>query len=130
MKTRLTETFQIDHPIILSGMSWISTPELVAEVCNAGGLGILATGVLSGADTRDYIRRTRELSSRPFFSRPIMVRSIASSNSAVVISLFLRRAPSNAASLASAARSAPANPGVRAATDSKSTSAAMERLRV
>lgn len=34
MKTRITQLFGIKYPIILPGMSWISTPELVAAVCN------------------------------------------------------------------------------------------------
>ena len=46
MKTRITEMLGIQHPIFLSGMSWISVPEMVAAVSNAGGLGILATGPL------------------------------------------------------------------------------------
>ena len=66
MKTRITELFGIEHPVLLSGMSWISTPELVAAVANAGGLGILATGVLDAAQTRDAVRQTRELTDRPF----------------------------------------------------------------
>ena len=56
MRTRITELLAIEHPILLSGMSWISTPELVAAVCNAGGLGILATGVLDAEQSREYIR--------------------------------------------------------------------------
>ncbi len=39
-------------PIVLPGMSWISTPQLVSAVSNAGGLGILATGPLSPEQTR------------------------------------------------------------------------------
>ena len=46
MKTEITKLFKIKYPILLSGMSWISTPELVASVSDAGGLGILATGIL------------------------------------------------------------------------------------
>lgn len=44
INTRITKLFNIQHPILLPGMSWISTPPLVAAVSNAGGLGILATG--------------------------------------------------------------------------------------
>ena len=66
MNTRITELFDVDHPIVLSGMSWISTPELVAAVAEAGGLGILATGVLDAEQTRAAVRRTRELTKRPF----------------------------------------------------------------
>lgn len=61
IRTRITALFQCRYPIILPGMSWISTPELVAAVSNAGGVGILATGPLSAAETRDAIRKIRQL---------------------------------------------------------------------
>jgi enoyl-[acyl-carrier protein] reductase II len=66
MKTAITELLGIKYPIILPGMSWISVPELVAAVSNAGGLGILATGPLSKQQTRDAIARIRELTDKPF----------------------------------------------------------------
>jgi enoyl-[acyl-carrier protein] reductase II len=66
VKTRLTELLGIQHPIVLSGMSWISVPELVAAVSNAGGLGILATGTLNAEQTRQAVRRIRALTDRPF----------------------------------------------------------------
>lgn len=65
VKTRITELFQCNYPIILPGMSWISTPELVAAVSNAGGVGILATGPLNAEETRNAIRRIRELLQPP-----------------------------------------------------------------
>lgn len=66
MQTAITQLLGIQHPLILTGMSWISTPELVAAVSNAGGLGILALGPLSPAQTRAAIMRVRELTDRPF----------------------------------------------------------------
>lgn len=66
MKTRITELFNIKHPIVLPGMSWISTPQLVAAVSNAGGLGILATGPLTEGETRAAIREIRSLTDKPF----------------------------------------------------------------
>jgi enoyl-[acyl-carrier protein] reductase II len=66
MKTKITELFKIEYPIVLPGMSWISVPELVAAVGNAGGIGYLATGPLSPDKTRESIRRIRELSDKPF----------------------------------------------------------------
>jgi len=66
MKTKITELFGIKYPIILPGMSWISVPQLVAAVCNAGGIGYLATGPLSPAKTRESIRQIRELTDKPF----------------------------------------------------------------
>jgi nitronate monooxygenase len=38
-KTRVTEDFGIEHPIIQGGMMWVSQPELVAAVSEAGGSG-------------------------------------------------------------------------------------------
>ena len=66
MKTAITELLNIEKPLILPGMSWISTPELVAAVSNAGGLGILATGPLSQAETRAAIAKIRQLTDKPF----------------------------------------------------------------
>jgi NAD(P)H-dependent flavin oxidoreductase YrpB (nitropropane dioxygenase family) len=66
MKTRITELFGIHHPIVLSGMSWISIPKMVAAVSNAGGLGILATGPLDAAQTRESINEIKSLTGKPF----------------------------------------------------------------
>ena len=66
MKTRITELLGIEHPLVLPGMSWISTPELVAAVSGAGGLGILASGPLTPEETRKAIKRIRELTDKPF----------------------------------------------------------------
>jgi enoyl-[acyl-carrier protein] reductase II len=66
MKTRITDMLGIQYPIFLSGMSWISVPEMVAAVSNAGGLGILATGPLDKDQTREAIRKIRKLTDKPF----------------------------------------------------------------
>jgi nitronate monooxygenase len=66
MRTPLCERLRIDHPILQSGMGRIAMPELVAAVCQAGGLGILAGLGLGGDQIRRQIRRVRELTDRPF----------------------------------------------------------------
>lgn len=66
MQTRVTRLFKIQHPIVLPGMSWISKPKLVAAVCNAGGLGILASGPLSAVETAAAIKEIRSLTDKPF----------------------------------------------------------------
>ncbi len=66
MKTRITELFGIEHPIILSGMSFISVPSLAAAVSAAGGLGILATGPLTPEQTRKAIKEIRQATDKPF----------------------------------------------------------------
>jgi nitronate monooxygenase len=41
MRTRITELFGIQHPIIQGGMHYVGFAELAAAVSNAGGLGII-----------------------------------------------------------------------------------------
>jgi len=66
MNTRLTTLLGIEHPIVLPGMTYISRPELVAAVSEAGGLGILASGGLSPQQCREAIAQVRRLTSKPF----------------------------------------------------------------
>jgi len=60
LRTRVTQLLGCKHPIILPGMSWISTPPLVSAVSNAGGCGILATGPLSPEETATSIREIQK----------------------------------------------------------------------
>ena len=65
-RTALCDLIGIDYPIVQSGMGAIAGPELVAEVCRAGGLGILAGLNVPPDRLRGMIRRVRELTDRPF----------------------------------------------------------------
>lgn len=85
MNTKITELFGIEHPIILSGMSWISTPDMVAAVSNAGGLGILASGVLDAESTRKAIREIREKTDKPFGMNASLLFPGAAQNAAVAL---------------------------------------------
>lgn len=85
MKTKITELFKIKYPIILSGMSWISMPELVAAVSNAGGLGILATGVMKAEETLEAIKKTRELTKKPFAANVTLYFPGSDKNARVII---------------------------------------------
>ena len=67
MKTRITELFGIQHPIIQGGMHFVGLAELAAAVSNAGGLGII-TGLTQrtpGA-LAEEIARCRGMTSKPF----------------------------------------------------------------
>lgn len=67
MKTRITELFGIQYPIVCGGMFWLCEPELCAAVSNAGALGnITACRYDSGEELRRAIRRARELTDKPF----------------------------------------------------------------
>jgi enoyl-[acyl-carrier protein] reductase II len=83
--TRITKLLSCDYPVILPGMSWISTVELVAAVSNAGGIGILATGPLSASVVRQSIRDIRDRTDRPFGIGATLVMPGATENAEVAI---------------------------------------------
>ena len=67
MKTRITELFGIQHPIIQGGMHFVGFAELAAAVSNAGGLGIItALTQKTAADLAKEIARCREMTDKPF----------------------------------------------------------------
>jgi NAD(P)H-dependent flavin oxidoreductase YrpB (nitropropane dioxygenase family) len=67
MKTRITEMFGIEHPIIQGGMHYVGYAEMAAAVSNAGGLGIL-TGLTqpTPGDLEKEIARCHEMTDKPF----------------------------------------------------------------
>lgn len=63
----LADRIGVEHPIFQAPMAGgPSTPELVAAVSGAGGLGALAAGYLPADGVRDAIRAVRALTDRPF----------------------------------------------------------------
>ncbi len=64
--TRAAELVGITYPIVQAPMAGATTPELVAAVSNAGGLGSVGAARTSPDDLRATIRRIRELTDRPF----------------------------------------------------------------
>lgn len=67
MKTRITELFGIQHPIIQGGMHYVGFAELAAAVSNAGGLGIItALTQPSAAALADEIAKCRDMTDKPF----------------------------------------------------------------
>ena len=67
MKTRITDLFGIEHPIIQGGMHYVGLAELAAAVSNAGGLGII-TGLTQGTPAKlaAEIGRCQEMTDKPF----------------------------------------------------------------
>jgi nitronate monooxygenase len=66
-KTKITEMLGIEHPIICGGMQWISRAEIVADVCNAGGIGfITAESLETPEDLKTEIKKARDLTDKPF----------------------------------------------------------------
>tara|TARA_Y100001980_G_C14495756_1_gene272261 strand:- start:32 stop:1006 length:975 start_codon:yes stop_codon:yes gene_type:complete len=67
LKTRITDLFGIEHPVIQGGMQWVGYAELVSAVSNAGALGILtALTQPTPEDLAKEIERTRGMTDKPF----------------------------------------------------------------
>lgn len=73
---RVCEILGITKPVVQAPMTWITSPELVAAVSNAGGLGVLGfnggfeegktTPEETAEEMRKAVRRTKELTDQPF----------------------------------------------------------------
>ncbi|MGH1359705.1 MAG: NAD(P)H-dependent flavin oxidoreductase [Burkholderiaceae bacterium] len=79
MKTRITELFGIEHPIIQGGMHYVGFAELAAAVSNAGGLGII-TGLTQKTpqDLANEIAKCRKLTDKPFGVNLTFLPTVAS----------------------------------------------------
>lgn len=66
MRTALCDLLGIDYPVLQGGMAWVATAELAAAVSNAGGLGIIGAGNMTGELITAEIRKCRALTDRPF----------------------------------------------------------------
>jgi nitronate monooxygenase len=67
IRTRFTETFGVEHPIVQGGMQWVGKAELVAAVANAGALGFITALTQPTPEAlAEEIRRTREMTDKPF----------------------------------------------------------------
>jgi nitronate monooxygenase len=67
IRTRITELFGIEHPIIQGGMQWVGRADLVAAVANAGALGFLTALTQPSPEAlAAEIGRCRTMTDRPF----------------------------------------------------------------
>jgi len=67
LKTRLTEMFGVETPIVMGGMTGVGYGELVAAVANAGALGFIVAHLFPTADELlAEIEKTRKLTDKPF----------------------------------------------------------------
>ena len=67
LKTRITELFGIDRPIVQGGLMWVARAELAAAVANAGGIGFMTALTFPEADLlRAEIHKCRAMTDKPF----------------------------------------------------------------
>lgn len=67
IKTKITEMFEIEHPIIQGGMHYVGFAEMASAVANAGGLGII-TGLTQKTpdDLANEIAKCHDMTDKPF----------------------------------------------------------------
>ena len=67
IKTKITEMFGIEHPIIQGGMHYVGFAEMASAVANAGGLGII-TGLTQKTpdDLANEIAKCHDMTNKPF----------------------------------------------------------------
>jgi len=67
IKTKITEMFDIEHPVIQGGMHYVGFAEMASAVANAGGLGII-TGLTQKTpdDLAKEIAKCHEMTDKPF----------------------------------------------------------------
>lgn len=66
LRTRLCDLLGIEYPIVAAPMGFVTGPELAAAVSNAGGFGILPFSGSPPMVLREWIRRLRALTDKPF----------------------------------------------------------------
>jgi enoyl-[acyl-carrier protein] reductase II len=66
IRTPLCDLLGIQHPILQGGMAWVSTPELVVAVSEAGALGIIGAGNAPPDLIAKYVREVKERTNKPY----------------------------------------------------------------
>jgi enoyl-[acyl-carrier protein] reductase II len=66
IRTPLCDLLGIQHPILQGGMAWVSTPELVVAVSEAGALGIIGAGNAPPDLIETYVRQVKERTQKPY----------------------------------------------------------------
>jgi NAD(P)H-dependent flavin oxidoreductase YrpB (nitropropane dioxygenase family) len=56
----------VEHPVVQTGMGYVSDASLTAATANAGGLGILSAGLLSYTELAEAIEAVRSRTGKPF----------------------------------------------------------------
>ena len=66
LRTRVTELFGIDYPVVQTGMGYVSDARLTAATSAAGGLGIIGSGLMSYEELAEAIETVKSLTDKPF----------------------------------------------------------------
>jgi len=85
LKTKITELFKIELPIIQGGMVWVSGWKLASAVSNAGGLGLIGSGSMKPELLKEHIRKCKAATQKPFGVNLPLLRADAAELVEVII---------------------------------------------
>jgi len=85
-QNKLTQLLGIKYPIIQGGMAGVSESTLVSAVSNAGGLGVIGSGFAAPEWLESEIKKTREMTDKPFGINLLMQNPSAAALMQIVIS--------------------------------------------
>lgn len=85
MQTEVMKLLHIQYPILQGGMANIAEHNLVAAVSNAGGLGLIAAGGSNAEQVREEIRKTKELTDKPFGVNIMLLNPAAAEIAKVIV---------------------------------------------
>lgn len=66
IRTPFTDLVGVPHPVVQTGMGWVSGPRLVSGTAEAGGLGILASATMTFEELEKAIVETKNRTDKPF----------------------------------------------------------------
>ena len=84
IESRICADLGIKYPVFQGGMAWVADASLASAVSNAGGLGIIAGMNMNGEQLRAEIKRTRELTDKPFGVNVMLMSPYAAEVATVV----------------------------------------------
>lgn len=85
MKTRITELLGVEYPIIQGGMAWVAENNLAAAVSEAGGFGLIGGANAPAEVVRDYIRKVKEATNKPFGVNVMLLSPYADDVAKVIV---------------------------------------------
>jgi NAD(P)H-dependent flavin oxidoreductase YrpB (nitropropane dioxygenase family) len=66
IETAFTRLVGVRHPVVQTGMGWVSGSRLTAATAEAGGLGILGSATMTYPELSDAIKETKRRTDKPF----------------------------------------------------------------
>ncbi len=85
INTEICNILNIKYPIFQGGMAWIADSSLASAVSNAGGLGTVSAMNKDGEWLRKEIRKTKELTDKPFAVNIMLMSPYADEVAEIVI---------------------------------------------